>query len=77
MAVVTGLYVVPVEVNCTVNTALAPVADETTVGVKLAKVRDRGKVGLVPERAKPPSVFNGAPVTPPVVAAVNVGATVN
>ena len=61
------LYVVPGPVNCTVSTALAPVADDTTTGTKFAKFLDLELVVLTPDLEKPPAVFRGAPVTPPVV----------
>jgi hypothetical protein len=75
--VVVGLYVVPGPVSDTVITALAPVAEDTTVGTKFAKVLVTLLAILTPDLAKPPAVFRGAPVTPPVVAASYVGATVN
>jgi hypothetical protein len=65
--VVVVLYVVPGPVRLTVITALAPVADDTTTGTKFAKLLDLLLVVLTPDLEKPPAVFKGAPVTPPVV----------
>jgi hypothetical protein len=66
IAVVVVLYVVPGPVRLTDSTALAPVADDTTTGTKFAKFLVLLLVVLTPDLAKPPAVFRGAAVTPPV-----------
>jgi hypothetical protein len=77
IAVVTVLYVVPDPVRLTDSTALAPVADDTTTGTRFAKLLVLLLVVLTPDLEKPPAVFKGAAVTPPVVLPSYVGATVN